>query len=118
MAETNAEKRALHVDDEAADRVLLVAQPRIAVLLPHILGAAHDDHGVVWIERGNRFAAIEFGHLPSGAILPKKLAKHAEMLDFFVLQNKNSHRRSRLPPAATDCRKRPPRTIVTFRPLR
>ena len=59
------------------------------------------DHAIEGIERRNRFALVEFDHLPGGAILFKERTEDAEMQDLFMLQNENMHGQSLL---ALDCR--------------
>jgi hypothetical protein len=85
MAKANAEKGAPHLGDEAADRGLLVAEPRIEILLPDILRAAHDDHGIEGLERSQRLALVDFDHLPGGAVGPEEVLEDAKRLDDFML---------------------------------
>ena len=86
MPETDTQIGAPHVDDEIADRGLLLAEPRILVLFPYVLRSTHDDHEIE-LARARKSAlprrvrlCARSGH-PAGGSLEKRPdapRRHAE----------------------------------------
>jgi hypothetical protein len=91
MAEADTEIRALHVGHEGSDGFDLWRQPGELLRLPHVLRAAHDQHGVETIEGRNFAPLVEFGCLPRDAVGAHKIAKDARVFGDEVLKNEDVH---------------------------
>ena len=61
MPETQAQEGAAQLRDEMPDSVALIHEPGKLRALPDILGAAHDEQGLIRIECGNRIAPVIAG---------------------------------------------------------
>src|SRR5262245_40301389 len=80
-----------HVHDECADSRLLSAHPRVLIFLPHILGAAHYKHEIVWLEIRNLLPFVELDGVPAQSILAKEVPKDAGMLANDMLKHEYFH---------------------------
>src|SRR5262245_40006370 len=81
-----------HVHDECADSRLLSAHPRVLIFLPHILGAPHYNHEIVWLEIWNLLPFVELDRVPAQSVLAKEVPKNAGMLADDMLKYEYFHR--------------------------
>ena len=89
MAEAHAEHGHAALGDRLADRGLLVAQPRVEVLLPDVHRPAHHDERGEVAQVRDRLAGVELDGAPCEAVLAQELAQNARMLDRDVLEHED-----------------------------
>ncbi len=87
MAEADAEIGHPVFQDRLADRLLLRPEPGMLGFLPDVLGAAHDQEPVVFLERRDRLARLEGDHVPFDAVRAQAVTEDAGMGELHVLKD-------------------------------